>query len=149
LGQAETVKPARVVLDTNCLVSALLFTRGRLAWLRNSWQSGRLLPLVSRDTVNELIRVLNYPKFKLERAEQDALLAEILPYVETVALAGSPKTMQSLGDPDDRIFIWLAQETDADALITGDADILSIRADLAPIRILTPSEFGKWLETRA
>ena len=30
----------RVVLDTNVLVSALLFENGRLAWIRHSWQNG-------------------------------------------------------------------------------------------------------------
>ena len=31
----------RMVLDTNVLVSALLFEGGRLAWIRQSWQSGQ------------------------------------------------------------------------------------------------------------
>ena len=51
----------RIVIDTNCLVSALIFSWGKLAWLRQSWQSGRIKPLVSRQTANELIRVLAYP----------------------------------------------------------------------------------------
>ena len=69
----------RVVLDTNCLVSALIFSRGCFAWLREAWQGGRCVPLASRDTVGELLRVLNYPKFKLSRDEQEALLAEFCP----------------------------------------------------------------------
>ena len=55
----------RVVLDTNVLLSALLFYQGSVAWLRHAWQSEAIRPLASRDTTEELIRVLAYPKFKL------------------------------------------------------------------------------------
>ena len=59
----------RVVLDTNCLVSALIFSRGRFAWLREAWQTKRFIALASHDTVSELLRVLAYPRFKLTRDE--------------------------------------------------------------------------------
>ena len=62
-------KPPRVVLDTNCLISALLFSKGQLSWLRHAWQNGRCIPLVSRATIEELLRVLAYPKFKLNQYE--------------------------------------------------------------------------------
>ena len=57
----------RVVLDTNCLISALIFSRGKFAWLREAWQTKRFTPLASHDTVSELLRVLAHPKFKLTR----------------------------------------------------------------------------------
>ncbi len=75
----------RVVLDTNCLISALLFSTGRLAWLREGWQAGRFIPLVSRDTIGELIRVLAYPKFRLDAREQETLLADFLPFADWLA----------------------------------------------------------------
>jgi len=50
----------RVVLDTNIVLSALLFNAGRLAWVRHAWQRQRVQPLVCRATVNELMRVLAY-----------------------------------------------------------------------------------------
>jgi uncharacterized protein len=55
----------RVVLDTNIVLSALLFKSGRLAWLLPAWQEYRVVPLVCRDTLDELLRVLDYPKFRL------------------------------------------------------------------------------------
>src|SRR5262249_48764253 len=51
----------RVVLDTNVVVSALLFTRGATVRLREAWQAGEVLPLASRATAAELVRVLAYP----------------------------------------------------------------------------------------
>ncbi|MFT4102498.1 MAG: PIN domain-containing protein [Burkholderiaceae bacterium] len=41
----------RVVLDTNVVLSALLFTAGRLAWVRHAWQRQQLRPVVCRETV--------------------------------------------------------------------------------------------------
>ena len=56
----------RVVLDTNCIVSSLVFSSPGLEWLRLSWQDSEIVPLVNKATVNELLRVLDYPKFKLD-----------------------------------------------------------------------------------
>jgi predicted nucleic acid-binding protein len=55
----------RVVLDTDTVLSALLFPEGRLAWLRDAWTCGSVLPVVCIATVRELIRALAYPKFEL------------------------------------------------------------------------------------
>ncbi len=35
----------RIVLDTNCIISALIFSRQKMAWLRHSWQSGSYYPI--------------------------------------------------------------------------------------------------------
>jgi predicted nucleic acid-binding protein len=65
----------RVMLDTNVLVSALLFENGRLAWIRHSWQNGRITPVMSEPTTAELLRVLTYPKFRLSSEQIEALIA--------------------------------------------------------------------------
>ena len=65
----------RVVLDTNTILSALLFEHGRLVPLRNAWQAGALTPLLCTPTVEELLRVLAYPKFRLAPADREELLA--------------------------------------------------------------------------
>lgn len=65
----------RAVFDTNVVVSALVFGR-RLAWLRQAWAAGALVPVVCRPTVDELLRVLAYPKFRLAPAERQALLED-------------------------------------------------------------------------
>ena len=62
----------RVVLDTNTVLSALLFVNGRLVPLRTAWQSSEVTPLLCAQTVEELLRVLAYPKFKLTPEERVA-----------------------------------------------------------------------------
>lgn len=116
----------RIVLDTNVVLSALLFEHGRLAWLRTAWQQGRITPLVCRETTSELLRVLAYPKFKLTGEERQDLLAEFLPYAEVLALPNPWPVLPACRDTADQAFLVLAHAAGAEALITGDADLLEM-----------------------
>lgn len=135
----------RVVLDTNCLVSALIFSRGTCAWLRQAWQRQRFVALASHDTVSELLRVLDYPTFKLTRHEKETLLYEFLPHVETVKVGSTPGELPDIRDPDDSMFLALAVVARADALVSGDNDILAVKAQFG-IPILTVAELADWLQ---
>ena len=74
-------KELKVVLDTNVLVSALLF-KGELSKLLSLLKQRKCILLFSEETLNEIIRVLHYPKFALTEKEIDYLLqAEILSYM--------------------------------------------------------------------
>ncbi|OVZ63143.1 MULTISPECIES: putative toxin-antitoxin system toxin component, PIN family [Pigmentiphaga] len=126
----------RVVLDTNIVLSALMFTSGRLAWMRRAWQDGRLAPLVCRATANELLRVLAYPKFRLSASDQNDLLADFLPYAEVVTLPAVWPILPECRDKKDQVFVVLAHIAGAEALVTGDADLLALRAQ-APFPIWT------------
>ena len=135
MGSPGGVIRVRVVLDTNVLLSALLFPAGSLSWLRRAWQSASMVPLASRDTTTELIRVLSYPKFRLTDAERDDLLADYLPWCESVVVS-NPPPVPSCRDPADRPFLELALVGQADALVTGDDDLLSLASGFS-IPILT------------
>jgi len=134
----------RVVLDTNVVLSALLFTAGRLAWIRHAWQRQQLQPLVCKETANELLRVLAYPKFKLTTQEQRDLLADFLPYADVVELPTPWPDLPACRDEKDHAFLVLAHVAKADALVTGDADILAMR-DAFPGLIVTPDQLAKQL----
>ncbi|SJM92685.1 putative toxin-antitoxin system toxin component, PIN family [Crenothrix polyspora] len=137
----------RVVLDTNCIISTLLFSQQKIAWLRHSWQNGNLTPLVSKATVGELIRVLSYPKFKLTPAEQTLLLADFLPYAETVIINNVPDDLPIIRDTADQMFLTLAVVGQAEILVTGDTDILDIQSSFYTPPIMTLAEFENWLES--
>lgn len=131
----------QVVLDTNCVVSALLFSRGSMTWLRACWQNGEITPIVCRETVLELIRVLSYPKFNLSENEQQILLAEFLPYAETLNYCESKMgSVPAVRDLKDQIFLNLAISQQVKALITGDQDLLVLKHEIA-IPIVTLAEF--------
>lgn len=131
--------PQRVVLDTNIVVSALLFNEGRLTWIRHAWKRQQLQPLVCQQTTSELLRVLNYPKFKLAATEQQALLADFLPYTDIVHLPAAWPELPACRDDSDQVFLVLSQIGKAAALVSGDADILALR-DSYPQLIITADE---------
>ena len=120
----------RVVLHTNLVLSALVFTHGRVAALRDIWQSGRCEPLISKPTVNELIRALGYPKFGLDPEEQRELLADYIPYCSTVSIPAKPPRTPPSRDSFDIPFLQLAIVGKADFLATGDGDLLSIKGKI-------------------
>lgn len=121
----------RVVLDTNVVLSALLFAQGRLAPLRSAWQQARFQPLVSAVTAKELVRALSYPKFGLTGAEQQELLADYLPYCTAVRVPARPPEVPACRDPFDVPFLQLALVGKADHLVTGDKDLLSLTGSVA------------------
>lgn len=136
----------RVVLDTNLVLSALVFSGGRVAALRRAWQSGAFTPLVSRETAAELVRVLAYPKFRLSREEREVFLADYLPYCATVKIPARKPRVPSCRDPFDEPFLALAIAGKADALVTGDQDLLSLDGQL-PCPIVTAEAFLQTLES--
>jgi len=146
MGAKETIKKPRIVLDTNCVVSALLFSKGSASWLADAWMQQRFIPLVSRETTTELMRVLSYPKFQLSQDEQEIILAEFLPYAEIVHVKNVTSKLPEIKDPNDLMFLKLAVAGKADALVSGDIHILALKSQLGKISVLTVNEFAAWLK---
>jgi len=112
----------RVVLNTHILLSAWVFQQGRLAWVRQAWQTGRIVPIVCRETVAEWPRVLAYPKFKLATEDGRELIADFLPWADTAVLPADPPDLPCCCDSDDRVSLGLASTAGVDFLVTGDSD---------------------------
>ena len=138
-------RPPRVVLDTHLVLSALVFANGRLAALRHTWQGGTCVPLVSKATTAELIRVLAYPKFKLSDEDQQELLADYLPWCTVVRIPNPPPVTPDCRDPFDPPFLQLAAAGKADYLVSGDQDVLSLAGQFK-CPIVTAEQFLKAIE---
>jgi putative PIN family toxin of toxin-antitoxin system len=138
----EKKKVIRVVLDTNVLVSVLLFG-GSLTSLMEGWKQGSFIPIFSRATFQEFATVLTYPKFNLARGEIAALLEEeVLPFFEVVEVQEEIKGV--CRDPEDDKFIACALAGSADWIVSGDPDLLALKK-FRSLRILKPSDFIRWL----
>lgn len=127
----------KVVIDTNVLVSALLFggTPGHLPEL---WRNHRITPLVSQEIMAEYLKVLSYPKFRLTEEETSYLvMQEILPWFETVVAPGGIPFVAV--DPADDKFIWCAIAGEAEYIISGDNHLLACPA--CPVPVLPPAAF--------
>ena len=140
----RTRRPPRVVIDTNLVLSALVFAQGRLTPLRQAWQDAYCQPLLSNVTATELIRVLAYPKFKLSAQDQQELLADYLPYCTIVRQPAKPPAVPACRDKFDLPFLQLAVVGKADYLVSGDQDLLSLAGQLS-CSIVNASQFMKML----
>jgi len=85
-----------------------------------------MIPLVSKETTQEYLRVLSYPKFSLTEQEIHSLFhEEILPFSEVVKITEPFSPLSR--DPDDDHFLACAVAGQADALVTGDNDLLILK----------------------
>ena len=130
----------RVVFDTNTVVSALVFTTGRLAWLRLHWREGKCVSLISRTTAKELVRVLAYSKFRLSAERCLELQSDYLPYCRNIDTA--KRCPVSCRDPKDQRFLDLAHCGKAYLLVTGDDDLLALVGQTAFV-IETPEAYRR------
>lgn len=133
--------PPRVVLDTNVVLSALVFPGASAARIRDGWQGGRFVPLASTATAQELVRALAYPKFRLSVAEQQDLLADYLPWVQVVRIPEPPPPVPPCPAPFDTPFLHLAVIGKARALVSGDRDLLALAGVQGLRPVLTVDAF--------
>jgi len=136
-------KIIRVVLDTNVLISALLF-KGELSGIVGLWQKGKIIPVISKETFDELRTVLEYSKFSLSRAEIKSLIEhDILPFFEVVNVSKHVKG--TCRDPEDDKFISCAISASVDWIVTGDKDLSDLKK-YQSIRIIHASDFIKMFD---
>lgn len=134
----QKARLTRVVLDTNVLVSALLFP-GAARELVERWQRGSMRLLASAAMMRELARVLAYQKFRLSEDEISELLHdEVLPFVTPVAVREVPAVIAE--EPADDEFLACALAGHADAVVSGDKHLLRI-ARYEGVPILTVRAF--------
>ena len=136
-------KIIRVVLDTNVLISALLF-KGELSRIVGLWQKGKIIPVISKETFDELRTVLEYSKFSLSRAEIKSLIEhDILPFFEVVNVSKHVKG--TCRDPEDDKFISCAISASVDWIVTGDKDLSDLKK-YQSLRIIHASDFIKMFD---
>ena len=137
--------PARLVIDTNVLVSALVFKDSRHLPLRQAWQAGRVIPLLSIKTYRELKRVLGYEMFKLSDDQIAEGIAHLGPFIEWVTIDDAQLgTLPKCSDRDDQKFLNAALCGRADALLTYDRAVLKLRKRV-PFAITKPEVWSEQL----
>ena len=128
----------RLVIDTNVLVSALIFKDSRHLPLRDAWRQKRITPLLSIATYRELKHVLGYAMFKLEDHQIAEAIALIGPFIEWVTIdAELAATLPKCSDRDDQKFLQVAMCGEAAALLSYDRALLKMNRKL-PFPVLTP-----------
>jgi putative PIN family toxin of toxin-antitoxin system len=134
----------RVILDTNILLSALLSPLGPPAQLLDAWERNAFT-LVSCDSlIVELRGVASRPFFKARfRNSAVQLLAAGLRDFSFFCndLPAGPVAP----DPKDSFLLALAEASQADFLVTGDKELLSLQ-NHKTTRIITTAEMLELLD---
>lgn len=118
----------RLVIDTNLLISALLFEASLPAHLFVLWRQGRFDLLTAPEQISELARVTRYPKVRERIAP--AAAGRLINQLREVAVMVQPlPAVTACSDPHDNYLLAIAQAGRADFLVTGDKrDLLALRS---------------------
>ena len=141
----------RLVLDTNVWLDWLVFADAGAAPVKKAVARGAAAVFISAACEVELVRVLGYHLSgrALDAEAQATALAQCRAIARDVRDCTEPHAIAELPhcvDPDDQMFLELARDCRADALITKDRDLLALatrKVTPLPFRILTPREFAR------
>jgi len=142
---AIVATPARLVLDTNVVMDLFHFLAPPLARLRKAITEKQVICLANAHTLAELERVTGYPQFRLDDVGRDNLLQRYRDHLTVVPATPGDADLPPLPkcrDPDDQIFLTLAQSAKADLLISRDNLVLKLaraRQRPCPFAILDPN----------
>ncbi len=132
----------RAVLDTNQYVSMAIKAGGTADRLLAAWRDGQFILLLSPPILDEIVRVLRYPRLRrlvrLTPAEVDSLVENLV--LDAELTPGRLAVHGVARDPSDNMFLACAVEGHADCIVTGDQDLLSL-GHYEEIPIVTAAEF--------
>ena len=134
------MKAERLVLDSNVWIAALLSPSGTARQLVTAVLDHGLDILMSEATFKELESRLERPKFDRYRDPEawNTFLSELVELSIWHEDAGTASGVSR--DADDDKFLALAVTGEADAIISGDRDLLELGTHEG-IPILTPAQF--------
>ena len=133
----------RAVVDTGVLVSALIRPQGggTIGEVLHALRDERFTPIYSTPMVVEIVDVLSRPKF---RAKYHVQPDDMTALVNLLRLRGElvipEREITACRDPKDNKFLEAALAGEADAIVTGDDDLLVLHP-FEGIDILRPTEF--------
>jgi putative PIN family toxin of toxin-antitoxin system len=138
----------RAVLDANVLVGGIV-TEGVPRSILRAWRSGHFHLVVSQATLDEIGRVLRYPKIARRHRWSESEIHAFMESLGALAILtpGQLRLNVVATDPSDNRYLECAIEGQADCLVTGDRHLLKLAA-YGEVEILSPREFLELLAAR-
>ena len=127
----------RLILDTNILISALGW-KGNPRIIFDRVIAGEFELILSYKQLNELLRVLNYPKFKFTDEQKDRFLSILLEIATLVKTNSEIDVIKE--DPSDNVILEPANEMKIDYIVSGNDHLLNVK-EFKGARIVTPKKF--------
>lgn len=128
----------RFVVDTNVLISALLFNNS-VPFRAIELAEKQGIILYSEATLNELEQVLNRKKFNKYLSLEDRQVF-LLKFISASELVSITEKIAVCRDEKDHKFLELAVSGNANVIVTGDLDLLVLNPFQA-VEIVTPDIF--------
>ena len=133
----------RAVLNANVLASALMNSFGASGQIvRSLAEQGSFTLVTSRDLLDEIERVLFYPRVRKRIRASDEEIRQWVVSLNIIAEIVTPTIDLSVvsADPDDDKYVEAAVEGHADFIVSGDAHLLGLGSH-GGVRVVTPREF--------
>jgi len=131
----------RAVVDTNILICSLIKPHGTVGPIIPHLRDGDYTLVYSAPLVDELVAKLSLPriqvKYHVRLEEIEALVALIVLQGERVIPTRKVKLCR---DPKDDMFIEAALAGEAQVVVTGDDDLLTLNK-FETVRFVTPRAF--------
>lgn len=136
----------KVVLDANIFVSSLVNIQGNPKRIMSAWEEGAFDLLVSEPIVEEVGRVLRYPRIAKRHKQDEQAIQRFLELLKNEAILIEPNERLSivLEDESDNRYLECAREGKAQYLVSGDNHLLDI-GEYKGIMILPPAAFMAFL----
>lgn len=137
----------KAVLDANVFVSALINTRGTPKQIINLWREEAFELLASEAILDEIRRVLRYPKIAALHKLPEPQLQEFLTLLheESRVVEPAERLQVSPDEPDNR-YIECAVAGGADYLVTGHKLHLLPIGEYQGVQIVSPATFLAMLQ---
>lgn len=129
----------KVMIDTNILISAVLFPNGKASEALKKALASPYEPLICDYVLDEFKRKFD-EKFPESKSALEVFLEGFLAQVEVVSeRTNESKDVVSLRDPKDMPILRAALSVHADMLLTGDKDFLE--SEVIDPRIISVHDF--------
>jgi putative PIN family toxin of toxin-antitoxin system len=132
----------RAVLDTNVVVSGILSHKGSPGRILRAWFDDRFHLVTSMAILEELERVLRYPKISRRHGWSQAQVLEFVEDVKSLAILvpGDLRLKVVAEDASDDRYLECAVEGEAGYVVSGDRHLVAL-AQYEGVEILSPSAF--------
>lgn len=136
----------RVVIDTNVLISALLWKK-KLTPLYHLINQYKITLCFSKTTLAELIKVASYPHIAAKAKQEKIDLIKIIKRLASKSILSQPAKIPDLIKVDqfDNHFLACAQSCGANFIISGDKHLLRLKK-FQEISIIPPRKFLKYFK---
>ncbi|ODS83053.1 MAG: putative toxin-antitoxin system toxin component, PIN family [Cytophagaceae bacterium SCN 52-12] len=133
----------KVVIDTNVIVSALIQKNYPFLIINELFLEGKVIVCISEELMREYFEVLSRPKFARFPDFANGAKSVLAEIGSKAELFDPEIKLDIISDQDDNMILELADESEADFIITGNTNDFTMSA-YKNTKIVTPREYWEY-----